>query len=551
MLKLVMIATIALAGWSASEAAAVRRVAGPHFNTEVLAFEDTFLYGTPAEGSLIYRAEGDGGWKRSASGRDRGLSFTGGAVSLVHPAQYDRPALRVRLLIESGEPGIAICHNGIRDNSGAHNPSPGLEIVPRERDTAIRDLRTGKILATIPEALPRGKQTELTIAWDVDERTVRVDLPQASYQLTVAAGLSRGGFALRAPSSPKTSYVVTRVQVLWQDQRTCMLYDRYDTIYDRHGELATKLPSVKLPDGNTNYATCSVDLRRERSLIVFGGPDLNCDKQETFKGWAVRDLATGKLDVLALGQTVNGCAPYQGGGSMDGYWLMQSWVCPASLSWIDWNAYARGDKAGFITPAKAAVTGEGTFTGYHDPSNALDGSIARYLRITESWRGVNHFTVHPNLAPYAPFADFAMPGPTHPKVSHTGPAGMPTQLVVRDGDRAWYEQWACLGNVLHVQNRGYNLFARSDDWEGPFYSVEKDAPAFRDYANQSPDLLRAGRLNAPYYRFAPTAPPEERIKWLGTYWLKMGKQRYIVDGKLPTPPGVVPFQVLMDRIHRD
>ncbi len=522
----------------------VRKISHPAFRTEVVAFEDNCLFDTPADGSLIYRVEGRGEIKRS----QKGIAFKGGEAGYIHPAQYDRPSLRLKLKILHGEPGIAICHNGIHDNSGKPNPSPGLEIVLRLKDTAVRNLKSGSIICIIPEALPRNTGTQLTVAWDHDRRLVRVDMPDSSYEFPMPASVTaRGGFGLRTPGSPKTTYTVTKVQVLWQDQRECVLYDGYDSVFDRKGKLLGKLPLIKLPDGIVNYATGAVDMKRERALILLGGSDLNGGDPATYKGWAVRFLKTGKLDVLSSGKTVNDCIPFQGGGSMDGYWIMQSWVPPASLSWIDWNAYDRGDYKGFIVPAKVGVKGEGTFTGFHDPSNATDGSMARYLRITESWIGVNHLFVHPNIAAYAPFDDVALPDPTDPRVSHTGPAGLPSQLAVRDKDRAWYEQWAYKGNGLHTQCRGYNLFTRKDDWEGPFCPVEKDAAAYSDYANQAVDLLQPGSLLAMYIQFAPAAATEaEKVKYLGTHRLTWTKGRYVVTQILPMPPWPVPFEMLMD-----
>ncbi len=104
----------------------------------------------------------------------------------------------------------------------------------------------------------------------------------------------------------------------------------------------------------TKYHTSAVDLRRQRSLIVYGGPDLNAEQLATIKGWAVREWATGQLHLL--GERVNGCLPFQGGGGMDGFWLLQAWVTPSSTCWLDWNVYDRGDLANFVTPHK---TGKG------------------------------------------------------------------------------------------------------------------------------------------------------------------------------------------------
>ena len=537
-----LLATAALALGDAS----FREIPTPQFRTEVIAFEDTFLYGTPREGSLTYRTSGSGQQERWTTGSDRGLLFAEGASSCVHVAQYNRAALRLSLRIAQGEPSVAICHNGMRDNAGHPNPSPGVEIVLRRTTTLIRDLTTRRTLATLPVALPRGRDTSLTVAWDYDERWLRVDLPGRSFLGRLPDTVTRkGGFGLRAPDLPATRYLVTRIQVLWQDQRDLVLYDGSDTCYDMTGHALGRIPAPTLPAGATNYAMAAIDLQRERTLIAFGGADLNSDYLDTIKGFAVRDMKTGHTRVL--GKRVNGCLPIQGGGGLDGYWLLQSWTVPASTCWLDWNAYERGDLDHFIMPAMTAIRGDGTHTGFHDPANALDGSLARYLRITENWRGVNHFTVHPNLAAYAPFADVAMPPPPQPLMSHTGPAGMPTQLAVRDRDRAWYEEWAYLGDLLHCQSRGYNLFTRRDDWAGPFYSPEKGGAVYEDFVNMMPSLLTPGKLMAPLARFDPKADPGKGVALESTYWLRPGKDRFIVEGRAWEPGWPMPTQILFDR----
>jgi hypothetical protein len=549
--RFLMLAAMCFVLAMSASAAPVRPKRGPTpvFRTEVVGFEDSFLYGTPSEGSLVYRTEGGGGLKRVSEGKARGFFFTRGEVACIHPAQYDRPTLRLRLTVTRGEPGIAICHNGMRDNSGKRNPSPGLEIVLREHDTVVRDLATGEIIAVAAEAFPRGRQETLSVAWDFDARKVRIDLPQGSYQFAMPAGVSaKGGFGLRAPATPETRFRVSKVQVLWQDQREVVLYDGHETIYDLDGKLLGHLPAVTLPEGVTTYCTTAVDLRMERSLLLLGGSNLNVEDSSTFRGWAVRDLRTGKLDIVSRGSHLNGCLPVQGGGGMDGYWLLQSWHPPASTCWLDWNAYQRGDREHFVVPALSAVIDGPKFTAFHDPANALDGSLARYLRITESWRGVTHLTVHPNIAPFAPFADFATPPPTDPAVSHTGPAGMPTQIAVRDRDRAWYEQWAYVGgNVLHTQNRGYNLFSREDDWASRFYPTAKDAEAYTDFANMAPVLTEPGKLLAPLYRFAAREAGPKRTECLGIYRLRVGDNRFIVGRAVSRKPWPGVFEILFDR----
>ncbi|MHB0997641.1 MAG: hypothetical protein ACYC27_00225 [Armatimonadota bacterium] len=521
----------------------------PAFRTEVVAFEDNFMFDTPTEGSLIYRIEGDGTHLKRHSDDYGNLEIAGGPVGYVHPAQYDRPTLRLRLKILDGEPGIAVCHNGMFDNARHANPSPGVEVVLRLKDTAVRDLKTGKIIAAIPEAFPRNRDAMISVAWDFNERTLRIDLPKASYSLRLPDTVTqKGGFGLRSPS-PKTSCNVSQIQILWQDNREVLIYDGYDTIYDLHGKPLGKLPPVKLPDGLTVCISTAVDLRKERTLVLLGGPDLVLAQSDTIKGWAVRDIKTGNLDILCRTPKINGCLPIQGGGGMDGYYMMQSWTYPASTCWVDWSAYDRGDLNGFVKPAMAGKKNGTTLLGFHDPGNALDGSICRYLRITETTRGVNRFTVHPNLLPYATFTDIAMPEPSHPKVSHTGPGGIPTQLVVRDRERAWYEQWAFLGNNLHSQNRGYNVFTRKDDWEGRFNPTEKNPTPFTDYANMVSNLQHPGYLLAPRYRFYNGKNGEIKADMLAIYWLKWSDGEFHVKERLAPilDRGLPPYQILFDR----
>lgn len=520
-------------------------MARPTVKTQVVMFEDNLTWGTPVGGSLVYRVEGD---PRRMVRQPGALAFSGGPVSCIHPAQYDRATLQVRLNIAAGAPAIAIAHNGMADIGGQANPNRGIQVALLEHATVVTDIRTGRTLARIGEAAARRRDITVAISWEAGARCLRVDLPRASYPVRLPEGAcGRGGFAIRVPPGPGTRFRVTRIRALWDDGRDLVLYDGTETVYNLDGRAIGRLPSVRLPGSYTAYSTAAVDLRRERSLIVFGGPDLNSDHPETIKGWAVRDLRTGRLETT-FGPRVNGCLPLQGGGGLDGYWLLQSWNVPASLCWLDWNAYARGDMARFVVPYKEGRRVGATFVGFHDPANALDGSMARYLRTDETWRGVNHLTVHPNLRPFAPFDDAAMPPPTRPDISHTGPAGLPTQLVVRDRDRAWYEQWAYLGNGLHYQCRGYNLFARRDDWAGPACPVGKDAPPYTDYANMTPDLLHPGRLMAPLIRFSALETGARRIQPIAVHRLTVGRDRFTVTQDLPyANPWPVPFETLMDR----
>lgn len=540
------------ASLSAQKAHKIPRPACP---TEVVGFEDNFLFGEPAEGSLLYRKEG-AGLARREPGQPHGrllIDNQNGAIGVVHPAQYDRPTLKLRLTIESGEPSIAFAHNGLADRAGRANESPGLELVLRKKNSVVRDLKTGRAICVIPEAVERGREQSLAIHWDMDARRGRVDLPRGSYEFALPATVTApGGFGLRAPEKPGTKWSVSQAQVVWQDARPVVFYDGLDTVFDLSGRKLGALPPARLPAEIKHYSTRAVDLRRGRALLVMSRTHTNPEEPETMNMWAVRELATGKLRLF--GETINGCIPFQGGGGMDGFGLFQRWVVPSSTCWVDWNAYERGDMANFVKPHKTG-TGrkEGEFVGFHDPTNALDGSLARYIRIDNSYRGVQMLTVHPNLERFAPFAgDPPQPGPTHPLVSHTGSSGVPMQMAARDRERAWYEQWAYLANGQHVQNRGFNLFSRQDDWATPMLPLEKTAAAFDDYANVVPSLTAPGELYGRVYRFFPMPQGAKTPELKGFYHLRMGAGKFGIIKEMPRLHGegvaVVEnaFQILID-----
>ena len=93
------------------------------------------------------------------------------------------------------------------------------------------------------------------------------------------------------------------------------------------------------------------------------------------------------------------------------------------------------------------------------------------------------------------------------------------------------------------------MFTRRDDWEGPFYSAEKKAPPFKDFANMAPSLLHPGWLLAPMYRFSSDATGAIKCEMQAMYWLKWMAGRYIIQVKLgPLPdPGDPASQILFDR----
>jgi len=510
----------------------VTKIATPSFRTEVIMFEDNFRF-QPAAGAadLIYRREGVSQVARSANS----LTFQG-IGGFIHPAQYRKATLRLRLAIAAGEPEIAFAHNGLSDNSGAPNPTPGFKIVFKADSTDIVDIATNAPVASLRDAAPRSSaEFVFAIAWDVESRTVRLDFPAASYAMTMAAAIPEGGFALRS-SRADTSFQVKKLSVVWQDDRRLVLYDEYDTLRNLDGTVLQTIPSAKLPVGMTAYVTAAIDLKKARSFIFFGGNDLNLDIKATIRGFAVRDLATGNLDVFPA--PINGCYPLQGGGGLDGHAILQSWTPPASLCWLDWNAYDRGDRANFVVPAagfQASGAQGGAFVGYHDSSLALDGSMFRYIRVPETLLSVTHFSVHPKLARFASFVDQTVPQAPNQQ-SQTGPGVLPTELVVRDSDRAWYELWAYTSTNLHTQMRGYNVFSNSDDWAGPAYPAMAPAAPYTDYANTVPSLTEPGKLWAPLIRWTPVVGAPGTLDGVSLHYLSVGTNSFLSERTIPQMP---------------
>ncbi|MBD3177203.1 MAG: hypothetical protein GF320_18685, partial [Armatimonadia bacterium] len=405
----------------------------PDAITRVVLFEDNVLHPDTAHTSLVYRYVGQGIQRQPRLGSGA-IILDGGPASLIHPAQYDRATFEVRLLVGSGPISLAVGHNGMRDVHGRHVERPGVQVIFGESSTQVVDLATGHILARGDAVLPRGRPVEVGVAWDRAEDSLRIDLPQGSYTAELPRGLiAPGGVAVRTEEDTRAR--LRRLRVIWEDARPVVLYDGYHTVYDLAGRALGRIPPPDLPSGATRYTTTAIDLARDRSLIAFGGPDFNPILHDTIEGFAVRHLPTGRL-LATWGSPLNGCLPLQGGGGFDGLWLLQDWVPPGSLCWVDWDAFDRGDLGGFVQPSHSGHRDGDTFVGYHDPTNAIGGSLARYLRITESWRGVNHLMVHPDLRPFVGRGDVALPEPPGELVSHTGPGGLPSQLAVRDRGRA-------------------------------------------------------------------------------------------------------------------
>jgi hypothetical protein len=225
--------------------------------------------------------------------------------------------------------------------------------------------------------------------------------------------------------------------------------------------------------------------------------------------------------------------PVQGGGGLDGHALIQSWVIPASLCWLDWNAYDRADRAAFIVKSAYQSAGGqgGAFAGFHDSDSSLDGSVIRYLRITETLKGITHFTVHPNVAAFAGFTDQTVPADVD--YSQSGPYGMPTELAVRDLDRAFYEVWAYGASGLHVQTRGYNLFDNTDSWASTRYPASTSSAPYTDYANMVPSLTEPGIAIGPLIQWTPS---NRGIASQGLHRVKVGENALVKVATLPAMP---------------
>ncbi len=97
-----------------------------------------------------------------------------------------------------------------------------------------------------------------------------------------------------------------------------------------------------------------------------------------------------------------------------------------------------------------------------------------------------------------------------------------------------------------MQNRGYNLFARRDDWETTMLPLAKDAAPYEDYANMAPSLLEPGALYATRYRFYPNQQPPQAPTPLGVYRLCMGAGEFINADRLPFPNGLDLMEVPVD-----
>ena len=476
-------------------------------NTSVL-FEDNFLYGSVSSSSYVYRIEGDANAiQRVPSGAGGRLNFNGGFVSMIHPALCDDVAVQVQLQILQGTPVIAIAHNGLNTNTGAKNSSPGIAIKLGAASTSVVDLASGSEIQNIPEVVARKQSVTVRVAWNMLTRKLRVDLPEKSYNLILPASVTaRAGFAIQSNPGESSQFSVSKIKVIHEDTRPLVFYDLVNTMYDSSGHALGTIAPVKMPIGKSHYLTLSIDMIREKSLIVLGGSNLTWGATAAVQAYAIRDLKTGALTLLA--SAPNGCIPGWGGGSMDGIWLVGSFGGLPSTCWIDWGAYARGNMAGMFKVDHASY---GTLTStprlsFTDPTNGLDGSVARYLRLDQSMVGRNYITVHPELKRFVSSSlvnDQPLPL-ANTYLSQTGPGGWMTTLAVRDKDRMMIEHWNYASTNIHAQNLGFNLFTQTFDWVGTLHNSMPSGAAYMAYVNESPNFLIPGNTYTQDYQFIPS-----------------------------------------------
>ncbi|MHB1460783.1 MAG: hypothetical protein ACYC1M_05845 [Armatimonadota bacterium] len=462
--------------------------------TELIGFEDTMLFQDHKENSLIYRYENPKAIMRHTTLPDRHLSMGPGPVKLTHTARYERPVLKLQMRLVSGSARVLAAMNGTN----------GFAITLHPSRTDVTRLSDGQQLASIPAGIGTGADfQQVSVGWDCDTGTLTVSLPSGSYRLSLPKGsIKPGGFGLSAPGS-HDRFDVQSIKVVWQDDRQCYYYDTYDKLYNTDtGRLEHTLPPPQLPEGWTHYSTVTIDVLRRYTLLVCGFKDLDSNYPATLKGYCLRELNTGKCQKLS--DDLLKLHPVQGGGSIEGLWLLQSWINPASLTWIDWSAYHKGDMSAFATPCYQSTRNGTKFEGFHDPTVSLDGSLMRYLYITETYRGVNRFEPVPALKQEASFQRHEIPLPPNPKLSETGPDRLISQLAHRDRDLAWYEIWAYGSSSLHQQTRGYNLWTQQNDFLGPPATDLVDGPAHTALVNLGVDLVDPGRTAGLSATFNPT-----------------------------------------------
>ena len=550
----------------------------PTFASNVVMMQDTFMYASSLAPPMAYRLEGDASQVTRQPGFPGTLSFTGGPVGYVHAARYRRATLQVKLKVQNGEPILAIAHNGNSDRQGAPLPNRGVQVRLRPTYTLIEDATTGAMLGVIPEAFPRdGTERTLSIAWNIDLRSMRVDMPGGSYLASLPASVAAGGFAVRVASGPSSAqFSLSQVSALWQDPRPVRYWHGYREQgpygygayhYDQLGTPRI-LPPLQFPGGqHREYFYAGSDIRTNKALIAYFYPGqpfswpLSDGKVE---GYAVWDIATGQLDLL--GQRPGGCLVAYGGMAFDGSGIYSSVPVNPRMSWaydlcrVDWNAYNSGNKAGLLTLYASATRGaDQVIRGFADGGMALDGSILSASYVTIDTINGNHlftqrfFQVPPELASTSGFSLQNVPVSSEStqgwRISQTGPGALPTSFSVSDVLRGFFENWVYAAPAttlgLHVSYGGFNLFADPAvglDWQTQNHFWE--TADYEDVANCAPSFLVSNQVLCWRHVWHANERPNvlHTFDWLSFGWYTLGWQEFIDNHQTVRAP----VQILLD-----
>lgn len=498
----------------------------PHAATEVVLFEDNVVDGDEVP-SLVYRIE-DGLHVSRSPGRPGTMRLEGGPAALVHPAAYVGATVFVHATIRAGALGVRIGHNGMTTIAGAPNQTPGYEVRFGRRSVDVMALASDTppiVVARFDTTIELGVETELAVSFQRARRSLAIDLPGGRHYEVADLVIPLGGFGLA--TTDETDVVdVSRVRAVWGDTRPSVLYDGYDTLYNLSGQEIERIPSVGLFPNQT-YVTLSVDSVTEKSLIRYQDSRTGAPH-----GYAVRDLRTGAMDLLSGADGLcNGLHMAQGGSSFDGLSLHANYD-QQKLTWFRWARYHAGlrdrlcevdDHVGF----GSFTAPTSSFLAYADPSVALDGSMARVVRLDSSWQGVTHLIAPPELRPYVTWHDRALPGPSNAMASQTGPGGL-VGFAVRDADRLVYEEWSYVrywepsgGSNLHLGNFGFNLFTGKTDFLGPQRGWQRGLPTTNDFANMLPSFTRPGKMLGFLYEFDDAVSGGGRFK--SAHWTSLGR----------------------------
>ncbi|MEZ4411088.1 MAG: hypothetical protein R3A52_32095 [Polyangiales bacterium] len=507
-----------------------------HAPTEVVLFEDRVLRAGPLP-DLVYRLEGP-----LAVTRDAGRMALSGAGAIVHPAQYRASTLFVRFTPRAGGLAVRVAHMGMTTVAGAPSDTPGYEVRFEGDRVEVVALATRARLARRPYALARDTATEVAVRWSVDDGALRVEMEGDRALEFAGLGLPFGGFALAGTSAGSASDVHA-VRAVYQDTRPVLLYDGVDTMRDpTTGAVRATLPSIfTFPE--QRYVTLSVDSISGYALLRYEGVDGQTH------GYGVRALRTGTVELISdASGRCNGLHLAQGGSSFDGTALHANHD-HQRMTWFSWYAYRNrllhtlcfsDDHVGY--GGNGALDPGGDFLNFVDPSMALDGSMARYVRLDNAWRGVTHVMAPPSIRAYVTWGDRALPGPSSAMTSHTGSGG-PVGFAVRDADRLVYEEWSyprfwdpAGGSNLHCGNFGFDLFTGRVDWAGPQRGWQRGLPTTTDYANTFPSMLWPGTMYGHLYEFDDAVSGGGR--WRSMERVTFGEGRFVSVARTPTSSGL-------------